>query len=1125
MKSSRAAFAAEALDRRLLLSAAPVLVKDVNPSTASSFPHQFADVNGTLFYAATEGYAKDDLWKSDGTPGGTVRVKDFGPADGPGYAQITDMEAVDGRLFFTAPDPDAANTNQELWASDGTEAGTLRVKDINPGGAASSPEWLTEFGGTLYFAATDAAGGRELWKTDGTESGTVRVRDIISGAGGSDPTNFVVFNGRLYFTARDGSGGRELWSSDGTSGGTSRVHNLNGSDPAVDVTLMREAAGRLYFAVAKGESAYEIWRSDGTSSGTVRLRAGFLGGSDSKPYGLLGVGGTVYFVAEDLATGWELWKSDGTPGGTVLVKDIVPGEKSSHPTGLIEMNGVLHFGAYDADVDHELWRTDGTAAGTVRAVDVVPGVGQSLPGFMTKLGGTVYFAANTNGSGDAADRELWKTDGTPAGTTRVADVAPGVLSSNPENFTTAGGRLFFVAADAGGDRELWSSDGTAAGTVELADANRAGVGSNPRPLGDVGGVLFFSAGVDTSFRELWKSDGTEAGTVRVGDVLTWAHAGAAVVGNTLFFPGFDAAGGWELWRTDGTAAGTRRLADTAPGLHNARVESITAVGDTVYFINGAAELWKTDGTEAGTVRVSDAVRPVGRLVGSGGSVYFGGHDAGEPGDAGALWRTDGTAGGTVRVGGPLPSELVDVNGTLYFRGQHPDLGVELWKSDGTAAGTAVVRDIFPVARDGTIPPKSSNPVFLTPFGNALLFFAQSDFTFNHRLWRTDGTAAGTYQIGPGTGQGGTNAVVGNAFYFTTHDNGLWKSDGYSASLVKYFDGSTPRIIGGAGGSVFFNHYTPATGAELWKSNGTSAGTAQVGELMPGGASSFPDAAMLVNGHTLFFAAEHPAAGRELWKLQLPAVAGRHVFYNGSAADGNDFAAGAADDAAVAAGKRALPPGAAATAANYTNYSRGINGVMVDIAALPDDVTLAAGDFAFRAFKAGGPAEGSAAVPPANVTVRRGAGVGGTDRVTLAWTAGAVRDGWLRVTVNAGERTGLSSPDVFFFGNLAGDTGTGAVGGAADAVRVDAADVIKTRLHLGTGGAAALDRYDFNRDGAVDVYDLVIARGAHRRAASLPPPPTATAAVAAAPAGAIAPATALRRPSRRDALIADVVLRQ
>src|SRR5688572_869721 len=91
----------ESLDRRLLLSGVPQMVMDLQTGTAGSGPHHFTDVNGTVFFAATDGGGnyRDDLYKSDGTPGGTVRVKDFGPGDGP-QIQLGNFAAVGGRLYF-----------------------------------------------------------------------------------------------------------------------------------------------------------------------------------------------------------------------------------------------------------------------------------------------------------------------------------------------------------------------------------------------------------------------------------------------------------------------------------------------------------------------------------------------------------------------------------------------------------------------------------------------------------------------------------------------------------------------------------------------------------------------------------------------------------------------------------------------------------------------------------------------------------------------------------------------------------------------------------------------------------------------------------------------------------------
>ncbi len=199
------------------------------------------------------------------------------------------------------------------------------------------------------------------------------------------------------------------------------------------------------------------------------------------------------------------------------------------------------------------------------------------------------------------------------------------------------------------------------------------------------------------------------------------------------------------------------------------------------------------------------------------------------------------------------------------------------------------------------------------------------------------------------------------------------------------------------------------------------------------------------------------------------VVGRQLFYNNSSFDGNNPAANAADDAAIAAGKAPLFPGNTATFANYSSYSRGINGVMVDIAGLPS-ATLTAADFAFRVGNTNDPQSWTAAPTP-QITLRLGAGVDGSARVELIWPDGAIVGQWLEVTVKATPRTGLAADDVFYYGNAIGETGNQ----AGNAI-VDAADSTATQNNpRDSGNPAPIDfAYDFNRDGLVDTDDVTIA---------------------------------------------------
>ena len=202
-----------------------------------------------------------------------------------------------------------------------------------------------------------------------------------------------------------------------------------------------------------------------------------------------------------------------------------------------------------------------------------------------------------------------------------------------------------------------------------------------------------------------------------------------------------------------------------------------------------------------------------------------------------------------------------------------------------------------------------------------------------------------------------------------------------------------------------------------------------------------------------------------------AVAGRYVFYNNSAFGD-----------AIATDKVALLPGQQSGFQNITSYVRGINGVMVDVAGASADFARApsASDFLFEVPLDAGLTSWGPAPAPSAVTVRQGGGASGTDRVTITWPDGAIRDTWLRVTALSNARTNLARPDVFYFGNLRGETGDAPPGARAT---VNAFDLYGTRRALFS--AVPIDsRYDFNRDGRVSAADLAAARSNLGRA--LPP---------------------------------------
>jgi ELWxxDGT repeat protein len=423
---------------------------------------------------------------------------------------------------------------------------------------------------------------------------------------------------------------------------------------------------------------------------------------DPLPQGIA-LGSNLFFVANNGTNGFELWRSDGSRTGTRQVADIDPGFDSAIDIGPpTAVGSTLFFSARDKTFDQELWKSDGTKSGTVRVADIWPGRFGSNPSWLTALGSNIFFTANDGGpSGLGGSRELWKSNGTAAGTVRITNFNQGL--GNVNGLTVVSGTLFFVADDGVHGAELWKSDGTSRGTRLVKDINNFALDPGPSYLTAVGNSLFFVG--EQNFQEnLWKSDGTSTGTVR----LTKFSDGSiklkslTAVGNTLFF----VAGG-ELWKSNGTVSGTYQIKPLSlSGLNEGQWEPVflTAVGNTVYFsaddgISGR-ELWKSDGTAGGTVQVAD-IEPLkleGRFPMS-----------------------------------SAPRSLKAVGNILYFSAGNLATGYELWKTDGTASGTVRVADINMVPRPVGISELSwfdsglngSFPESLTTVGRDLFYTADN----------------------------------------------------------------------------------------------------------------------------------------------------------------------------------------------------------------------------------------------------------------------------------------------------------------------------------------------------------------------------------------------------------------
>ena len=315
------------------------------------------------------------------------------------------------------------------------------------------------------------------------------------------------------------------------------------------------------------------------------------------------------------------------------------------------------------------------------------GAAGSGPGFLTAVNGTLFFTDFHRDTG----WEVWKSDGTDAGTAPLKDIVPGPGSSYPGNLIEVNGTLFFSAFHPDTGSELWKSDGTEAGTVLVRDINPGPAGSGPYNLTNVNGTLFFTAFRPETGYELWKSDGTEQGTVLVKDVTPGPDSSGATpligVNGVLFFRTSNPLG---LWRTDGTEAGTALIREgifpLGPSYPNRCGGGLAAVNNLLVFVvqRGACELWRSDGVTADFLielpGAGNALRMVSGLVLF--SVYDSAHGR-------ELWATDGTSVGMVQdiAPGPAwssPSSFTPVGPLVFFQANDHVTGAELWAMSKSA---------------------------------------------------------------------------------------------------------------------------------------------------------------------------------------------------------------------------------------------------------------------------------------------------------------------------------------------------------------------------------------------------------------------------------------------------------
>lgn len=410
--------------------------------------------NNKVYFNGYDTTYSNQLWVTDGTAAGTQKVKNIYPNPISGLHTTGSnpqfFVPTNSTLFFNADD---GVHGMELWKTDGTSEGTVLVKDIYPGSTSSDQYEFIVYNNKIYFHADDGVHGFELWVSDGTESGTYMVKDINTGSGDATPYNFILYNNLFFFSAYDDTHGNELWRSDGTESGTTLVKDIAPGDDSGMEYLPVIYKNEMYFGANDGVESWQVWKSDGTESGT-QMAIWLDPNGDLSFEEIAGVAGDKLLLEIiTTAEGGELWASEGTFASLALLKDITPAGGTSFK-GYTVMNNKLYF---TAGSSQSLWVTDGTTAGTQLLKDIFSGHVPSKTNYYIPINNILYF----RGYDSAYGYELWRSDGTTAGTYRITDINPGIANGVPPGMfylTAYNNFLLFDSPSTLGTSRLWVYD-------------------------------------------------------------------------------------------------------------------------------------------------------------------------------------------------------------------------------------------------------------------------------------------------------------------------------------------------------------------------------------------------------------------------------------------------------------------------------------------------------------------------------------------------------------------------------------------------------------------------------------------------------------------------------------------
>lgn len=777
----------------------------------------------------------------------------FDFVSGPGWTRLA------GVTYFFADD---GVHGSELWRSDGSPLGTFMIRDVCPGRCSGSPDRLfvtqTQSAlGHVFFAADDGVHGIELWRTDGTALGTEMVRDILVGIGSSRPRGFTELAGQLFFTANDGTHGRELWRTDGLGAGTTLAWDATvGAADGVTALL----GGPSWLWVQRPD--HELWRWDGSPSGTflVGTTTGSVSPLRRSRVDRLADGRLVFASAAGLVV------ADGI-GPNVLIDPLFQAGSDDFVT---DGTTVLYVSNRSAP-DRSLYRNDTTGASPVDT-----GLGSSAApvnwGPLAELpDGTVVATAVLD-----QESEVWAI-APNSNPVVLADPTPPPASSIPywELWVSVGskevdGGLVYFAEDAERGNEPWFTDGTPGGTVPLAElvpgpggvvagyshatAAQAGLdGALPIRHMSREGVWFALAEAPPSgARNVRLLNDQQSAFSPIADAAAVCRVGLGAALITTVAPAWEPAD--PLFRL--SAAGVETLVAATADLEFPPIKRCGRLGERVVALQEgtATPLWSTDGTAAGTTVLAPVDADWDPVVTARHhDVVWTAQDS--------LWRSDGTTEGTAElVATPTGTRFAASNGdlVLFTTGLLRGNAFEAIAVETAVAPIPLGDQGFLVLSRGDWQTLAGEPISASTIGLSAGPDVPTD------LWSGQVDSVGVPRLAAPLDEASALLVVDDAV-----GPELWRTDGTLAGSSRVRD-IAPGLVGSdptsfvqvRHGLVAFVANDGVHGRELWLSDGTSAGTFVV-DLAPGPASSSPTDLFASDG-VLLFSAWNPTQGREAW---------------------------------------------------------------------------------------------------------------------------------------------------------------------------------------------------------------------------------------------------------------------